>query len=46
MKIESVNKDAVRGIAERIFAGKPTIATIGPVNQIIAYDELIAALAN
>ena len=44
-KIESVDKDAVRGIAERIFAGKPTIATIGPVNQIIAYDELVAALA-
>ena len=44
-KIESVDKDAVRGIAERIFSGKPTIATVGPVNQIIAYDELVAALA-
>ena len=44
-KIESVDKDAVRDIAERIFSGKPTIATIGPVNQIIAYDELVAALA-
>ena len=45
-KIESVDKDAVRGIAEQIFSGKPTIATIGPVNQIIAYDELVAALAS
>ena len=44
-KIESVDKDAVRGIAEQIFSGKPTIATVGPVNQIIAYDELVAALA-
>ena len=44
-KIESVGEEAVRRIAERIFTGKPTIAAIGPVNQIMSYDELVAALA-
>jgi predicted Zn-dependent peptidase len=44
-KIESVDKDAICGIAERTFSGKPTIATIGPANQIIEYNEIAAALA-
>ena len=44
-KIESVDKDAICGIAERTFSGKPTIAAIGPANQIIEYDEIAAALA-
>ncbi|MEE3094527.1 MAG: pitrilysin family protein [Pseudomonadota bacterium] len=44
-KIESVGEEAVRRIAERIFTGKPTIAAVGPVNQIMSYDELVAALA-
>ena len=45
-KIESVGEEAVHRISERIFTGKPTIAAIGPVNQIMSYDELVAALAD
>ncbi len=45
-KIEAVDRAAICGVAERIFSGRPTIAAIGPVNQIMEYDHLVATLAN
>lgn len=44
-KIEAVDQAAVRDVALQIFSGRPTIAAIGPVNQIMEYDQLVAALA-
>ena len=45
-KIEAVGRTAICSVAERIFSGRPTIAAIGPVNQIMEYDHLVATLAN
>jgi predicted Zn-dependent peptidase len=44
-KIEAVDQAAVRDVALNIFSGRPTIAAVGPVNQIMEYDQLVAALA-
>ena len=44
-KIEGVDQAAVRDVALNIFSGRPTIAAVGPVNQIMEYDQLVAALA-
>ena len=44
-RIEAVDADAVRRVAGQIFSGKPTIAAIGPVHQMMEYDQLVAALA-
>jgi predicted Zn-dependent peptidase len=44
-KIEAVDQAAVRDVALNIFSGRPTIAAVGPVNQLMEYDQLVAALA-
>ena len=45
-RIEAVDRSAICTVAERIFSGPPTIAAVGPVNQIMDYDRLVATLAN
>ena len=32
-------------MADRIFSGRPTLAAIGPVDTLMAYDDLCARLA-
>ncbi|MBL4720789.1 MAG: insulinase family protein [Alphaproteobacteria bacterium] len=44
-RIDAVDVDAVRRVAARIFAGRPTLTTIGPVDNLIGYDDLCAELA-
>lgn len=44
-RIEAVDAVAIRDVANQIFSGRPTIAAIGPVNQIMDYDKLVASLA-
>jgi len=39
-KIEAVDGDAVRNVAERIFQGRPSVAAIGPVKGLEAADSL------
>ena len=47
---ESIRKiDAVTGadmarLAKRIFMGKPTLATLGPVKKVIPYDKVLSYL--
>ena len=43
-RIEAVDTDAVKSIADRIFAGRPTLAAIGPTAKLMDYDALVARL--
>ncbi|HIJ62119.1 MAG TPA: insulinase family protein [Rhodospirillaceae bacterium] len=43
--VEAVDGAAVRRAAARIFAGKPTLATIGPLARVEAYDRILARLS-
>jgi predicted Zn-dependent peptidase len=44
-RIDSVDIDAVVALAEKIFAGKPTIAALGPLDHLADYDSIAASLA-
>ena len=44
-KIDAVDADAVMGIARRLFQGTPTLAALGPVDNISGYSELSARLS-
>ena len=44
-KIEAVDDDAVRAVAERIFKGRPTVAAIGPIAGLESADTLSARFA-
>ena len=44
-RIEAVDTDAVKSIADRIFAGRPTLAAIGPTAKLMDYDALADRLA-
>lgn len=44
-RIDSVDIDAVIAVAEKIFAGKPTIAALGPLDHLADYDSIAASLA-
>ena len=43
-KIEAVDIDAVRDVAKRIFAGRPTVAAMGPLDKLAGYDDIAGAL--
>ncbi|MCQ2914473.1 MAG: insulinase family protein [Alphaproteobacteria bacterium] len=39
-KINSVNIDRLQKLARQIFTSKPTIAALGPIKNVMSYDEL------
>lgn len=43
--IDAVDVAAVAKVADRIFSGRPTLAAIGPVDNLMAYDDLCGRLA-
>jgi predicted Zn-dependent peptidase len=43
--IDAVDVAAVAKVADRIFSGRPTLAAIGPVDNLMAYDDLRGRLA-
>ena len=43
-KIDAVDADAVAGVAARIFAGRPTVAALGPLENLQDYDSIAAKL--
>lgn len=43
-KIDAVDIDAVRAITKRIFAGRPTVAAMGPLDKLARYDDIAGAL--
>jgi predicted Zn-dependent peptidase len=44
-QIESVDIDAVTAIAHRLLKAPPTLATLGPIDKVPAYDEILSRLA-
>lgn len=44
-KIESVNADALRQTAHRLFSQKPTLASLGPVDHVWDYDHVMERLS-
>jgi predicted Zn-dependent peptidase len=44
-KIEAVSPDDVARVAHRIFAGRPTLAAIGPLGGLESYENLVSRLA-
>jgi len=44
-RIEAVDAAAVARVARRIFGGRPSLAAIGPLRRMMAYDEFAASLS-
>ena len=44
-KIDAVDADSVRRIARRIFAGRPSMAAIGPLGRMMSYDRFAERLS-
>lgn len=42
--IEAVTADDVVRVARRIFSGRPTLAAVGPIREVMSYDELAASV--
>ena len=45
-RVEAVNVSAVSALADRVFSGRPTLATIGPIERLEPYDQLESRLAS
>lgn len=43
-KIAEIDIDRVLRLAQKIFSGKPTFASLGPVGKVMDYDKLVEAL--
>ena len=43
-KIAAVSVEDVRTLAEKIFSGKPSLASLGPVSRVMSYDDVASAL--
>ena len=44
-KVDAVDEAAVTRVAERLFAGQPTLAAVGPVGKVADFDAIAARLA-
>lgn len=44
-RIDAVDGDAVRRVAQRIFAGRPSMAAIGPLRNIMPYERFAERLS-
>lgn len=44
-QVDSVTVYSVQKIAQKIFAGTPTLAALGPIKDLESYDKIIARLA-
>ena len=44
-RIEAVDIDAIRRVAQRIFSGRPSLAAIGPLGRMMPYDRFAARLS-
>ncbi len=45
-QIDSVTKQDMSDLARQIFASRPTLATLGPIKQVAAYDDVCGWLKN
>ena len=44
-RIEAVDSEAIARVAHRIFSGKPTVAAVGPSEQLPAFSDISSMLA-
>lgn len=44
--IDKVDLAALKRVAHRIFSSQPTLAALGPIKNVMAYDEVISRLKN
>ena len=44
-KVEAVDKAAVEAVLARLLAGTPTVAAVGPVNNLESYEAITARFA-
>lgn len=44
-RVEAIDVAAVRGLAARLAAGQPTLASLGPLNGANPFDDLLASLS-
>ncbi len=42
--INSVDENALKQVADLLFAGKPTLAALGPIKHVMSYEKLCDAL--
>lgn len=45
-QIDAVSKQDMALLAHQIFAGRPTLATLGPISQVASYDDVCGRLKN
>lgn len=43
-KIDAITKEDMAKLARRIFAGKPTLASLGPIAHVATYDDVLKRL--
>jgi len=43
-RIEAVTREDLSALAHRIFSGRPTLASLGPIKHVMAYDEVLKRL--
>ena len=43
--IEAVDRSAVAQVAGRLLATAPTMATLGPIERVESYEDVVARLA-
>lgn len=43
-KIDAVTKEDMSKLAHQIFSKKPTLAALGPIGQVMAYDDVLKRL--
>ena len=43
-KIDAVTREQMAALAKRVFTGKPTLATLGPIKKVISYDKVLSYL--
>ena len=44
-KIDALSLDKIHAVAQKIFAGKPTLAALGPTQHLESYDKICERLA-
>lgn len=44
-EIEAVDKAMLQRVASRIFTGKPTLASLGPVKHVMPYEKILERLS-
>lgn len=45
-KIDAVSREGLSALARRIFAQKPTLASLGPIKHVASYDDILSRLSH